>query len=338
MSLVGREAGSSKRRRLAFALGGAVALPQLGFAQTKDQPQLIGMLDVGADHTRIGLMEAFRTELAARGWKEGPQVVIKRLSAAGAYDQLPMLAAGLAKKNPAVIVAVTAQSVAAAAKAAPRTPVVMAGVGDPVAYGFVKTLARPGGMITGLTNVATDTTSKYVELVVAADPRLKRVGFLIDGGGVERGRELLKDSIRRSASHHSVEAVTAEPKERAEIELSLQGLAKAGAQALACMPSPMFANERKVILRFAVMQRWPVMANALGWVRDGALLAYGANGREQFRRAAYYVDRILRGAKPADLPVELPTVFDTSVNLKAAKALGLALPPEIMVRATEVIK
>ena len=326
----------NNRRKLLIALGAAPFMPQAVFAQATKQPVLIGVLHVGSGGTYVGLLAEFRKELAVRGWKDGAQVTVEGFSAQGAYDQLPALAQTLAKKNPAVIVAVTSRAVAAAAQAAPRTPVVMVSIGDPVAYGFAKSLSRPGGMITGLSNIAPDTASKYVELLVAAVPGLKRIGFLLDVGG--SGGDLMKDSIHRSTAHYSLEAAIAEPRRPEGVEPGLQRLAKEGVRALACMPSPVFTNERKTILQFAAMRRWPVIANTGVWVRDGALLSYGASNRQQFRRAAYYVDRILRGTKPGDLPVELPTTFEMAVNLKTAKALGLTMPPEIMVRATQVIE
>jgi putative ABC transport system substrate-binding protein len=146
------------------------------------------------------------------------------------------------------------------------------------------------------------------------------------------------DSIRRSAAQYSVEVSIAEVKQRDEIDPALSQLAKQGMQALAIVPAPLPTVARKEILQFAAGQRWPVIAISRQWVDDGALLSYGADNESQFRRAAYFVDRILRGAKPADLPIELPTTFEMAVNLKTAKALGLTMPPEIMVRATRVIE
>ena len=148
----------------------------------------------------------------------------------------------------------------------------------------------------------------------------------------------MMDSIRRSAVQYSVEVSIVEVKRREEIEPGLSQLAKQGMQALAIVPAPLPTVARKEILQFAAVQRWPVIAITRQWVEDGALLSYGADNNSQFRRAAYYVDQILRGTKPADLPIELPTTFEMGVNLKTAKALGITLPPEIMVRATVVVE
>jgi putative ABC transport system substrate-binding protein len=333
-SEVVRRMTARRRILIAAAAWPALVWPVPGFGQGKKPPPLVGVLNSGV---RTGPnLTAFREELAGRGWIDGSQVTIEMAHAKGAYDQLPVLAEMLTKKNPAVILAVTTRAVEAAAKAAPRTPVVMVSVNDPVAFGLVASLARPGGMITGVSNIGSDTSSKFVELLIAAAPGVKRIGFLVDARGP--GAALMLDSIRRSAAHYSVEASVVEVKHREEIEGGLQRLAMQGMQALASMPSPRLASVRQEILQFAAAQRWPVISNNTGWVRDGALLSYGADTNAQFRRAAYYVDRILRGAKPADLPIELPTTFDMGVNLKTAKALGIKLPPEIMVRATLVIE
>ena len=305
------------------------------FGQAKRQPLTIGVLSFGTA-TRGATLAAFREELAARGWKEGPHLTIEVLDAEGDYNRLPLLAQTLAAKNPTVIVAATSRVVQEVAKVAPRTPIVMTSVGDPIAFGFVKSLARPGGMITGLSNLAPDIASKFVELLVAAAPGVRRIGFLVDSSGP--GAELMKDSIQRSAAHHSIETVIAEVKRREDIEPALRRFAKQNVQAVASMQSPMLSFNRKEIIQFALAQHWPSVSGAPGWPRDGALLSYGVTQRAEFRRAAYYVDRILRGAKPADLPIELPTTFEMAVNLKTAKALGLTLPAEIMVRATEVIE
>jgi putative ABC transport system substrate-binding protein len=326
----------NNRRKLVIALSASVSIPTRLFAQEKKPLPLVGVLTLGSGSTGAGGIPVFREELAARGWKHGSQVTIAALNAEGSYDRLPVLAEALAKKNPAVIVATTTRVVAVAAKAAPRTPVVMLIVADPVASGFAASLARPGGMLTGISNASADTVVKFVELLVTAKPGLRQIGFLSAVSAVSRPRML--DSIRRSAAQYSVEVSIAEVKQRDEIDPALSQLAKQGMQALAIVPAPLPTVARKEILQFAAGQRWPVIAISRQWVDDGALLSYGADNESQFRRAAYFVDRILRGAKPADLPIELPTTFEMAVNLKTAKALGLTMPPEIMVRATRVIQ
>ena len=326
-----------KRRALIAAAAVAPALSWMRSvsAQAKKQRVIVGVLNFasGTPGTNIA---AFREELAARGWKESAELTLEVLHAEGDSSRLPTLAQALAAKNPTVIVAPTSRVLQEVAKAAPRTPIVMVSIGDPIAYGFAKSLSRPGGMITGVTNIGPDIASKFVELLIAVAPGVRRIGFLVDASGPGAGR--MKDSVQRSAPYHSVETMIAEVKRSEDIELALLRFAKQGVQALAIMQSPMLSFSRKEIIRFASAHRWPTVSAVPGWVRDGALLSYGVAPVTEFRRAAYYVDRILRGAKPADLPIELPTTFEMAVNLKTAKTLGLTLPPEIMVRATIIIE
>ena len=278
---------------------------------------------------------SFKEELAARGWKANAQLFIEELHAGGEADRLPQLAQALAAKKPAVIVATGSSRVAnAAAKAAPSTPIVMAFISDPVSRGLAKTLARPGGQFTGISTAGVETVVKFVELLKTAVPALKRFGLL---DSTTTGSTMM-DSIRRSAQQYAVEVAVARADRREEIEPALAQLAKESIQALAVPPSPLPTEARKEILQFAAARRWPVISGTRLWVEAGALLSYSADSESQWRRAAYFVDRILRGAKPGDLPIELPTTFEMGVNLKTARALGLTMPREILVRATLVIE
>ena len=223
----------------------------------------------------------------------------------------------------------------AAAKAAPKIPLVMATGGDLVATGLVKSLARPGGMITGLTNFNQTITEKFLELLLAAAPKVKRVGFLIDSNSL--GRAYYKEAVRRSVAQYPVETRLAEVASPEEIEPAISRLAKEGAQALVVTQSPMLRVERQRIVKLALAQRWPVVAGAREFVEAGALLSYSADTLANFRRAAYYVDRILKGTKPADLPIEQPTIFELVINMKTAKALGLTMQ-NLLFRADKVIE
>ncbi len=326
------------RRGILLAAGAWLTLAKAGvtLAQPKPAPILIGWLVVQSRETGAHYLAAFKQGLAALGWKEGSQFVIEERWANGQYDQLRPLAEELAAKKPALIVAAPSQSVAAAAKAAPQTPIVHATGSDPVAAGFAASLARPGGMITGLSNVATDVTEKHLELLLAAVPKLKRIGFLTDARNVNRA--LMMKAAERSVAQRSVEARFAEVGRPDEIEPAISRLAKEGAQALVVFASPMFGNERRQIIKLALAHRWA----AIGWQREfaeeGGLLSYGADTVANYRRAAYYVDRILKGAKPGDLPIEQPTKLELVVNAKTAKALGLSISSEILLRADKVIE
>ena len=326
-----------QRRQVLLAAGAWLMLAKSGavLAQPKQAPVVIGWLHVLSRESGGDTLAAFKEGLAALGWKEGSQFVIEERWANGQYDRLRPLAEELGAKKPALIVAAPSQSVAAAAKAAPQTPIVHATGSDPVAAGFAASLARPGGMITGLSNIATDITEKHLELLLAAVPRLKRIGFLTDARNVNR--VLMMKAAERSVAQRSVEARFVEVARSDEIEPAISRLAKEGAQALVVFASPLFNNERRRIAKLALAHRWAVIGPSSGFAEAGALLSYGANLAVNFRRAAYFVDRILKGAKPGNLPMEQPTKLELVVNAKTAKALGLSISPEILLRADKVI-
>ena len=305
------------------------------FAQAKPLP-IIGLLHQGSREAIGHRLVAFKEGLAALGWKEGANVVFEERWADGRAERLHTLAEELAAKKPAVIVTGGSPPVVAAAKAAPNIPVVMATVGDPVASGFVASLARPGGMITGLTSIAGNITDKYLELLVAIAPKLGRVGFLFDSAVTST--PLHMEAARRSSARYSIEGVFTEAGRPDDIEAAVSRLAGERVQALVIMPSTLFAAERRRILKAALAQRWPVAAQTPEYADAGALLSYGADPAASYRRAAYYVDRILKGVKPADLPVEQPTKFELVVNLKTARALGLLVPQSVLLQASRVIE
>jgi putative ABC transport system substrate-binding protein len=249
---------------------------------------------------------------------------------------LQSLAEDLAAKKPAVIVAAPVTSVRAAAKAAPKTPIVMATGGDPVATGLVKSLARPGGWITGLTNLNFSIAEKYLELLLAAAPKVKRVGVL--GEPNNPVYALSREAVGRSAAQYSVAARFAEAANPEEIEPAILRLAKEGAQGLLVTAGLMLRNERRRIVKLALAQRWPVVAGMVEFAEAGALLSYSVDTLANYRRAAYYVDRILKGTKPGDLPIEQPTKFELVLNMKTARALKLEIPREFALRADKVIE
>jgi len=327
----------NKRRTLVIALGaGALAAPFFSFAQPKQAPAVIGWLNVASRESGGQYLAAFKEGMTALGLREGSQYVIEERWAGGQYDRLPALAAELAGKKPALIVAAPSQTVAAVAKAAPHTPIVHATGSDPVAAGFAASLARPGGMITGLTNFATNVTEKHLELLLAAVPKLKRVGFLTDATNVNLA--LMMQAAERSVAQRAVEARFAKAARPDEIEPAIARLAKEGAQALIVFASPLFNNQRRRIVTLALANRWAVIGPSSEFADAGALLSYGADNSENFRRAAIFVDKILKGAKPGDLPMEQPTKLDLVVNTTTAKVLGLRISPEILLRADRVIE
>jgi putative ABC transport system substrate-binding protein len=324
----------NNRRNLLIVLGATAIAPCRVLAQLK-QPVLIGWLNTDSRELSGQNLTAFKEGLAALGWKEGAQYVIEERWADGRIERLQPLAEELAARKPAIIVAALVGAVIAAAKAAPKSPIVMASGGDPVALGLVKSLARPGGMITGVTSVAAETTEKHLELLLAAAPKVKRVGFL--GDSTAPVRASLMEAVRRSVAQYQVEARFAEVASPEEIEPAILRLAKEGTQGLVVMGGLMVRNERRRIVKLALAQRWPVVSG-VGWPEAGALLGYSADALANYHRTAYYVDRILKGTKPADLPIEQPTKFELVINMKTAKALKLEISRELAVRADRVIE
>jgi putative ABC transport system substrate-binding protein len=325
------------RRSLLLAASSWLALARAGaaLAQSKQAPILIGWLAVGSREGERHWLAAFKEGFAALGWKEGSDFRLEGRWADGRIAELQRLAEELAAKRPALIVAAPSISVRAAANAAPQTPIVQAN-GDPLATGLVTSLARPGGMITGVSNVNIDISEKYLELLLVAAPKLRRIGFLADP--TTPLHDAAVRAAQRSIEHHRVEGRFADAARPEDIEPAVSRLAKEGAQGLILLPSTWLLVERQRVVSLVRAHRWPLAAGQREWAEAGALLSYGADRTPLYRRAAYYVDRILKGAKPGDLPIEQPTKFELVVNAKTAKALGLNLTPELLRRADEVIE
>ena len=298
-------------------------------------PVVIAWLSTGSPDSDRPALNAFNEGMAALGWKIGAQYLLEERYADGRVDSLPGLAQELMAKKPAVIVAQPSSSARAVAAAARTTPIVLA-AGDPLASGLVTSLARPGGMITGLSSVTSDLNWKVVELLVESLPKLKRVGFLADSTTAAHGSNVT--NARRAAERFRFEAVIANTAKPEDIEPAFVQLAKAKVQALVIMPSAWFRPHYSKIMQLALAQRWPVVGNQTATPRLGGLFSYGPDRIALFRRSAYYVDRILKGAKPGELPIEQPTTFEMVLNMKTAKTLGIAIPPSIRLRATEVIE
>ncbi len=314
----------------------ALVLSDFVFGQPRKPPVLIGFLSLRSRELDAQNLGTVKEGLVALGWKEGSQLVFEERWADGRADRLPAFVKELAAKKPALIVADGMRVVSDVANWAPNIPIVMVVGTDPVVAGVAESLARPGGMVTGVTGLAIDITEKYLELLLAAAPKVKRVGFL--GYSRSPNHAKVKEAARRSVAKYSVEAHFADASSPDEIEPALSRLAMEGAQALVALPGALLATERQRILKFALAQRWPVVAGGLGWAEGGALLSYSADRLANFRRAAYYVDKILKGTKPGDLPIEQPTKFELVINMKTAKALGLTIPQSLLISATKLIE
>ena len=327
----------NNRRKLFVTLGTVLFTPWAVFAQTKKLPIVIAWLGGGRADSGARGVSAFKEGMAALGWKEGQQFVINGRWAEGRIETLKSLAEEVAAKRPNIIVTTSVQATLAAANASQNVPIVQAIGASPGTVGLAKSMARPGGMVTGLTSLSEELSSKYLELLLAAAPKLKRVGFLFQRGNIIYALHM--KNARSAVEHYRIEARFADVGNAEEIEPALERLAKEGVEGLVLPPSPgLIAAERRRILTFALARRWPVIGGVEMLVEDGALLSYSADGVALQRRAAWYVDRILKGTKAGDLAIEQPTTFEITVNLKTAKTLGLTMPPEIMVRATRVIE
>ena len=327
-----------RRREFITLIGsGAAAWPIAAGAQQQGQrPALIGWLCLQSRETGEHLLVALKEGLATLGWKEGTQFVVEERWADGQVGRLQPLAEELAATKPKIIVAFPVLPVRAVAKAAPDTPIVFAATADPVAAGLAKSLAHPGGMITGISNVVQDITPKHLELLIAVLPELRRVGFLADSTNPARGQ--LREAADRSVVQYKVKEIYEEVARPAEIDAAISRLADGGAQALVVIASAILVFERQRILRLAAAQRWPVIGWSREWPADGALMSYGVNVSDSLRRAAFYIDKILKGANPGDLPVEQPSKIELIINLKTAKALGLDVPLHWQQLADEVIE
>jgi putative ABC transport system substrate-binding protein len=295
----------------------------------------IGILNAASASFYAARVEAFRQRLRELGYVEGKNIFIEYRHVEGKLERLPDLAAELVRLKVDVIVA-TGQAVLAAKKASATIPIVVAGAADPVGSGLVSSLARPGGNITGLSVMAPDLDGKRLELLKEAFPKVARVAFLWQSGG-SRGNLPLTD-MEPAAKALGLKLQSLEVRSLDDFESAFAQAKRDGAQALIATPGPLINAQQRQVLDFAAKNRLPAMYPTSEFVEAGGLMSYAPNFTDLWRRAADYVDKILKGTKPADLPVEQPTKFELVINLKTAKQIGLTIPPSILVKADKVIK
>lgn len=281
-------------------------------------------------------MEALRSTLRELGYVEGKNLLMEVRYADGKYDRLAAMAAQLVELKVDVILAVSSFSVEAARRATSSIPIVMTAAGNPIASGFVKSLSRPGGNITGVSNVSVVVSSKYLELLHAAVPRLSRVAVLVNP--VHPNHPTVLKQIQATAKTLDIVVVPVELASRERIGNALTAVIRERANALIVPADPFFNSNGRQIAAFAIGHRLPTMFGAQAQIEAGALMSYDRSIEEENRRAAFLIDKILRGANPAELPVELPSQFELAVNLKTAKALGLTIPQEVLLRANRVVE
>jgi putative ABC transport system substrate-binding protein len=328
-----------RRREFIAAFGGAAAWPLAARAQQGERVRRIGVLMSGDENDPVAKarFSAFTQALADLGWADGRNVRIDLRWTGANTNRIRALAQELVGLQPDIIVT-TATPVTAAVQRETRTiPIVFAGVGDPVASGIVPRLNQPGGNITGFAFLEASLGGKWLELLSEIAPGLKRAAIMFNPDTVAAPAYM--PSFETAARLLKVVPITAPVRSDVEIETAINALGREPGGGLVCLPGGGFTlTHRAPIILLAARNNVPAVYYQSYYARDGGLLSYGPDSVETFRRAATYVDRILRGEKPGDLPVQLPTKFEMILNRKTANALGLAIPPSILLRATEVIE
>jgi putative tryptophan/tyrosine transport system substrate-binding protein len=325
-----------RRREFITLIGSAAAAwPLAGRAQTSRRLGILTAASAQSARAR-GLFDVFTQALRGHGWIEGQNISFEYRFGEGKVDVLAKLAEELVQMRVDVIFADSTQATSAARNATQTVPIVMAAINDPIASGFVASLSRPGGNITGLTILGPELAGKRLQVLSETVPKLTRVAVLANPSSPANAL-LIKQTETAAqtlgVALHVVDASTPD-----SLETAFAAVAAARAEALLVMQDAMFFDQHPRIVAFAAASRLPALFAEKQVVESGGLMAYGASIPDSFRRAAAYVDKIFRGANPADLPVETPTTFEFAINLKTAKALGLTIPPTLLATADEVIE
>jgi len=325
-------------RRIGLAVLFAVSLTLAPLAEAQQPGQIprIGLLGGGSASAVTGRIDAFHQGLHDLGYVDGKTIVIEQRWAEGKLDRLPALAAELVRLKVDAIVSVGPTVTRACKNANITTPIVMAFDDDPVGSGLVASLARPGGNITGLSSLSPGLSAKQLELLKEIIPRFSRVGVLgslIHPGTAQSLKEMELAARAFKVQLHYFDVV--DPK---TVDSAFSAARKERADAVVVLTSVVTQTQREKIIDLAGKNRLPTIYFTAEWVEAGGLLAYGASFTDLFRRAAAYVDKILKGAKPADLPIEQPTKFELVINMKTAKALGLTIPQSVLGRADRIIE
>ena len=324
------------RRRLVVAGVAAALTPMPGFAQPATKVARIGFLIPASASSYASRVEALRAGLRDLGYVEGRNLLIEFRVADGKYDRLVDLATELVRLEVEVIVTGGTPGTRAAKQATATIPIVMAVSGDAVVTGLIASLARPGGNITGTTYFDPELHAKRLELLKATVPRATRIGTLINPDNPQTMSSTLP-ALRRAAESMKVELFLFEARSPSEFEGAISAMTKERVEAVEIADDPMFLGNLRAIADIVASRRLP-STGAKEFAEAGGLLGYGVNFAETFRRAAYFVDKLLKGAKPNDLPVEQATKFELVINLKTAQTLGLTIPQSLLLRADDVIR
>jgi putative ABC transport system substrate-binding protein len=330
------------RRAFITMVGGSVVASPFGplLAETQQPRKIprIGFLSANSrsDPRNARLLGAFREGLGDLGYVERQNIAIEFRWAEGKYDRLPGLAAELVSLKVDIIIAAALPAIRAAAQATGSIPIVMATSLDPVAAGLVAGLARPGGNVTGLSAMAPELVGKQLELLKEVVPKVSRIALL--GNPANPGTAPMVGRAQDAARELSLRLQPLEARTPSEIDSAFTAMTRARAGAVIVLLDVMFAEHQARIADLATKHHLPAVTGLEEYAEAGGLMVYGSSFTDRYRRAAVFVDKILRGAKPADLPIEQPTKFELVINLKTAKALGLTIPQSLLVRADQVIQ
>jgi putative tryptophan/tyrosine transport system substrate-binding protein len=325
-----------KRRAFIAGIGGAVACPVVAWGQKPGRTPIIGYLGTTNASAQAQRVSAFVQRLRQLGWTEGQTVAIEYRWAEGRYERFAEFAAEFVRLRVDVIVTAATAPVLAAKQATSAIPIVFAVAGDPVGSGLVASLARPGGNVTGLSLQQAELGSKRLELLREIIPNLRRLAIM---GNIKSPMIVLElQEVQTKALSLGLEVVALKVGEPDDISRAFESADQFGADALYVCIDPLISNNRVRIFASAQNARLPTVFGEREHIDVGGLVSYGPNLPDLYRRAAEYVDKILRGARPGDLPVEQPTKFDFVINLRTARALGLSVPSALLARADEVIE
>ena len=340
MKIGNRQRASGNSKKFKFLLCALCAMFHVfginAEAQQSKKVHRIGFLGASTPSAISGRLDAFRQGLRERGYVEGKNIVIEYRYAEGKLDRLPALAAELVSLKVDVMVLAGPASIHPAKEATNTIPIVMANDADPVGSGVIASLARPGGNITGLSNLAPEMGGKRLELLKEIVPSLGRVAVL--GTSSTAGTAQVLQEIELAAGVFKLRLQYLDVPGPKDIETAFREARKGRADAALVLQGGVFNSQRKQIAALAVKSQLPAIYHAPEYVEDGGLMSYGVSVTDLYRRAATYVDKILKGAKPADLPVEQPTKFELVINLKTAKQMGLTIPANVLARADRVIR
>jgi putative tryptophan/tyrosine transport system substrate-binding protein len=327
----------NRRRFIGAGAAALVAMPRASRAQESAKPWRIGFLEAGAPAANQHFLDAFKRGLSERGYVEGQNVVIVERWGDGQVDRFPALLNELVQEKVDIVVVASTAGAVAARATIKTLPVVFVGVQDPVGVGIVSSLGRPGANLTGFSQAEEEgLVGKRLELFKEAVPPVDRLGLIWNP--TAPGVELRLKEARKAATRFGVTLRTFEVRDAKELDGVFTTMRKERLARLMVLADPLTVRNRAHIVELAARNRIPAIYPFLEFTRVGGLMAYGPSIPELFRRAAGYVEKILKGAKPADLPVEQPTKFDLVINLKTAKALGLSIPRPVLARADELIQ